>query len=91
MLLLTAVRGASVLVEFSAEGVHGPGWTAAAQEVVVAGEDADVEGESESDGRPVVGIAGHAAACDRLHVLVHGAGDDLDHAVFDESAIIGRK
>lgn len=44
--------------QFLADSVDCPGWAAAAEEVVVAGEDPSVEDEREGDRSPVIEVTG---------------------------------
>lgn len=67
-----------------AEGVDGPGWTAAAEEVMVAGQDGGVESESECDRWPVSGITWNAPPSGRFVVRVDGPWNHLDRPVIDE-------
>ena len=67
-----------------AEGVDGPGGAAAAEEVMVAGQDGGVESESESHRWPVSGVTWNAPSSGCLMVRVDGPRNHLDRAVIDE-------
>lgn len=67
-----------------AEGVDGPGGAAAAEEVMVAGQDGGVESESECHRWPVSGITWNAPPSGCFVVRVDGPRNHLDRPVIDE-------
>ena len=71
--------------EFSPERLSRPGGAAAAEEVMIAGQDGGVEDEGERHRRPVAGIARNPPTGHRLPVLIEAARDDLDQPLGDES------